>query len=283
MKSYYWIKVRHSLLQEREVATLSDHLWRRNMELNLLAGAYHKDGLLPPLEEMAWELRTSEEDLLEDLEALEERGLTEETEEGWFLPGWSDRQSPTSNADRQRRYRQRQKKKKKQKKEKKETTEEEIRDNRYIDNIPLRNAFNDTITGRNGSHNGTVTKRNGEEETEVPDLSEELGKTGEVMSYFLGKVSGSRLPSKDAPPSVWDQWIPASNTLLDYCGDNVSETLTLIDQTIDYMDEEGLAYSTPGSLVNTARMVQRRRNKTGDKPEDVYAAYKRLREAKVNA
>lgn len=315
MKSYYWIKVRHSTLQDREIATLSDRLWRRNMELNLLAGQEHKDGYLPDVSQMAWDLRLTDEELLEDLRALQDRGLVEEREEGWYVTRFSETQAPTSAADRMRRMRQRKRKeeKKSQKKKKKETETEEIID-RDIDNRSLRLRRNspvtdtlqnvtETVTARNRSEGNVtdrndsvtdrnrseetpedpvtdhVTKRNREEDGGESYLPEDLveSKTGDIMDYFLRRVDGAALPDPDNE-AAWERWIPSANRLLDFCADDVQETKRLIDQTLDYMDENGLTYSTPASLINVARTVIRTKEKPTPSVNGAYDEYKRLRQ-----
>ena len=57
---------------------LPNHLWRRAVELFLLAGREGNDGALPPVEEMAWILRLSEDKVLEDLHGLAEVGVVHE-------------------------------------------------------------------------------------------------------------------------------------------------------------------------------------------------------------
>jgi len=49
-------------------------LWRRPVELFLLAGREGNEGALPPVEEMAWILRLSEDKVLEDLHGLVDLG-----------------------------------------------------------------------------------------------------------------------------------------------------------------------------------------------------------------
>jgi hypothetical protein len=86
---------------------LSNHLWRRAVELFLLAGREGNDGALPPVEEMAWILRLSEDKVLEDLHGLAEVGVVHEAKPGiWFVTNFKKRQTSESY-DRVKRYRER--------------------------------------------------------------------------------------------------------------------------------------------------------------------------------
>jgi len=98
-----WIKLYLEIMDDAKMGRLSDHLWRRTVEFFLLAGENDKDGLLPPVDDMAWRLRTSADDLTMDLNAM--RGVVvEPTPEGWFVTKFKDRQYSESY-ERVKRYR----------------------------------------------------------------------------------------------------------------------------------------------------------------------------------
>jgi hypothetical protein len=101
-----WIKLYVEILDDPKMGRLSNHLWRRAIELFLLAGKNGNDGLLPPVEEMAWVLRLSNDKLLEDLIGLAEVGVVHETPEGWVVTHFKDRQHSESY-ERVKRYRER--------------------------------------------------------------------------------------------------------------------------------------------------------------------------------
>jgi len=111
MKSHYWIKLYHEILDDAKMGRLKDHLWRRANELFLMAGEVHNAGHLPSLADMAWRLRLDDEELLEDLHLLEEVHIVTQLDDGgWFVTNFADRQSAMSGAERQKRYRERQQK-----------------------------------------------------------------------------------------------------------------------------------------------------------------------------
>jgi hypothetical protein len=73
---------------------LPNHLWRRAVELFLLAGRGGNDGALPPVEEMVWILWLEKDKLLEDLHDLVEIGVVRETQPGkWVVTNYSKRQA----------------------------------------------------------------------------------------------------------------------------------------------------------------------------------------------
>lgn len=107
MASNYWIKLYHEILHDRKMATLSDHLYRRVIELFLLAGETDQDGALPDVADMAWILRADEPALLDDLRALAKVGITTDTDNGWLVTNFVERQAPSDPEARVRRHRER--------------------------------------------------------------------------------------------------------------------------------------------------------------------------------
>lgn len=105
MPSHYWIKLYHEILDDPKMGRLPDHLWRRVVEMFLLAGDYHDEAFLPPVGDMAWRLRCSEEELLADLTALAEIDILEERDGRWYVTHFSERQAAVPDTERSRRYR----------------------------------------------------------------------------------------------------------------------------------------------------------------------------------
>jgi hypothetical protein len=107
MTTKYWVKLYIEILDDPKMGRLPNHLWRRAVELFLLAGRKGNDGALPPVEEMAWTLRLDIDKVLEDLHDLAEVGVVHEAEPGvWFVTHFKDRQTSESY-DRVKRYRER--------------------------------------------------------------------------------------------------------------------------------------------------------------------------------
>jgi DNA-binding transcriptional regulator YhcF (GntR family) len=146
MASKYWIKLYHEVLHDPKMGRLSDRLWRRVMELFLLAGEYDQDGQLPSLFDMAWTLRISEDELSADLAALEKTGIIRQQDGGWFVTNFSKRQAAVPDAERVQRYRKRQ------------------RQEQYYGNAP--------VTNRNTDGNDSVVDTDTDTDTD-PDIEEE--------------------------------------------------------------------------------------------------------------
>jgi DnaD/phage-associated family protein len=103
-----WIKLYLEIVQDSKMAKLPNHLWRRAVELFLLAGGNGNDGALPPVEEMAWRLRLEETKLIEDLLGLAEVGVVHEAEPGkWVVVNFAKRQAAIVSTDRVREHRKR--------------------------------------------------------------------------------------------------------------------------------------------------------------------------------
>ena len=151
MASKYWIKLYHEILDDAKMGKLSDRLWRRAIELFLLAGDSDSEGQLPSLENIAWRLRISEEEILSDLQALAEPGVNiiERWSDCWAVTKFEDRQAPIPAEERSRQFRDRERKE------------------NYYETETERNANEErTQTERNvrGSDIGTNTEENTEAE-----------------------------------------------------------------------------------------------------------------------
>lgn len=108
MSTDYWIKLYIEIIDDPKMATLPDRLWRRVIELFLLAGKYGKGGLLPNAKQLAWMLRMPPDDLELDLVQIASTGIIQQTPEGgWFVIQFETRQAPVPTAERMRKSRER--------------------------------------------------------------------------------------------------------------------------------------------------------------------------------
>lgn len=110
MASKYWIKVYHEILDDPKMGRMPDRLWRRTIELFLIAGEQDNEGHLPKLGDMAYRLRLSDDELAEDLDELQKMNIIHNDDGVWIVTKFAERQSPDSDAERMRRYRERQRK-----------------------------------------------------------------------------------------------------------------------------------------------------------------------------
>jgi hypothetical protein len=89
MRTRKWIKLDTAMLNDLTISRLPDHLWRRLVDLFLLASGEGDAVALPPVSEMAWRLHLPEDRLLEDLHRLEEVGLVHaQPDAGSQPPQW---------------------------------------------------------------------------------------------------------------------------------------------------------------------------------------------------
>lgn len=105
MSSNYWIKLYIEILNDPKMARLSDRLFRRTIELFLLAGAQGLDGLLPSLEDMAWQLRIFPQKLTAEMQALKEVDILDYSDGSWNVVNFKSRQSPVDTNERVKRHR----------------------------------------------------------------------------------------------------------------------------------------------------------------------------------
>lgn len=105
--SKYWIKLYHDILDDPKMGTMSDRLWRRTIELFLVAGECAMGGHLPKTEELTYRLfRVDHDDqFMEDLAALEKKGIVTRENGVYRITKWEKRQGPMSSTERTRRYR----------------------------------------------------------------------------------------------------------------------------------------------------------------------------------
>ena len=87
-----WIKLYVEIVDDPKMGRLSDGHWRIAIELFVLAGENGQDGILPPVEDMAWKLRRSVDELTTALNALSHVGIVDETPQGWNVTHFKDRQ-----------------------------------------------------------------------------------------------------------------------------------------------------------------------------------------------
>ncbi|GAP10598.1 hypothetical protein BECAL_01771 [Bellilinea caldifistulae] len=145
-----WIKLYIEILDDPKMGRMSDRLFRRAIELFLMAGRSGNDGVLPPVDDLAWILRIEETTLVEDLHSLAAVGIVHEQEPGiWVVTNFAERQDADTSAERIANYR----------KQKRVTK-------RY-------STRNDDVTKRYNNSNEHETKRYGDKEEEVEEDKEE--------------------------------------------------------------------------------------------------------------
>lgn len=96
----YWMKLYIEILDDPKMATLPDRLWRRTIELFLVAKKLHLDGHLPDTRQIAWLLRMNADDLEHDMSQIATTGIVTREVNGWFIPNFVKRQAAVPDIER---------------------------------------------------------------------------------------------------------------------------------------------------------------------------------------
>ena len=107
MAGKYYIKLFHVILDDPKMGTLGDRLWRRTIELFLMAGELDEDGWLPDIGEMSWRLRTDIATMKQELQELKKHEIVTHKKDRWFVVNFSKRQAAMSKKDLMRKKRKR--------------------------------------------------------------------------------------------------------------------------------------------------------------------------------
>ena len=111
--SRLWIKLWYDFLHDRKMRTLPEFEQLRCIKLLLIAGEFDQNGLLPPVETIAYDFGLVTKDAItkvrSTLTRLQQAGVVGKSKEGWFIVKWDKRQSAfdSTNAERQKRFRDR--------------------------------------------------------------------------------------------------------------------------------------------------------------------------------
>lgn len=265
MASKYWIKLYHEILHDPKMGRMSDTLWRRTIELFLLAGEFDQDGVLPSIEEMSWTLRITEDECNETLHQLQRLQIVHCNDKGeWVVTKFLDRQSAANNTERSRQFRQRKQREKRMQPLRQAPEEPESNQNQPIEapkepepeilepSLPetkmQRNVAPDTdsdITPNGVSDQSSLTKQ---------DIIE-LGKLQpkKALSLEFTRLTGIPEPDNKTDKKFW--WSSIGRFW------EVSETdidigLPLMRKTVKTMKADGLLISDPNSLIKTARAIR---------------------------
>lgn len=150
-KNNYWMKLWFEILGDPKMGRLPDRLWRRVIELFLIAGQNGEEGKLPELVDMAWQLKLSEKALQNDLEKIQETGIVKPLEDGsWIVTNFQKRNKSVTGTQRVKDYRDR--------------TRYEISNAVETEDDKKCNA---SVTGRYKNCNADVTMRYQEEEVDT--------------------------------------------------------------------------------------------------------------------
>lgn len=108
MANGFWIKLYHEILYDPKMGRLPDNVWRRCIELFLMAGERAEGGKLPPVSDMTWSLRINPSQFEDEISQLLEVGILSTDEDGGlYVTKFRERQGRIPAADKQKAYRDR--------------------------------------------------------------------------------------------------------------------------------------------------------------------------------
>jgi hypothetical protein len=94
-----WLRLYDDLLDDPKVQRLEPYLFKAWINLLCLANKSETRGLLPPLADIAWRLRMSEEETEAILDALTAAGLIDEMNGHRVPHNWGERQKPSDDGN----------------------------------------------------------------------------------------------------------------------------------------------------------------------------------------
>lgn len=244
MASNFWIKLYHEILHDPKMGKLPDNVWRRAIELFLLAGELDDGGKLPDTEDLSWHLhRPSMEELETELAHLEKVEILTRLEDGWLVTKFAERQKAIGDAERAKAYRDRKR--------------------RQIE--PETQKSNGTDTTELQERHESVTKR----DTDI-DIDKEIlpkgnsGKKPQVGSEKWNnankKVVGDKFleltqlkpPTNDKTKGAWWGWL---YEIFEMAGKDAAETCRVMGIVVGYMRGRHTDITSPKSLISYSRVV----------------------------
>lgn len=231
MASKYWIKLYQEILQDPKMGMLSDNLWRRTIELFLLAGELSSDdeqerGVLPSTKEIAWLLRQPVTGLEQELTELAQVGILTRLETGWLVTNFAKRQAEVQPAERMKRYRERQRK-------------QRFVEAEAIEELPKNSGGEgELIYTRNVTDD--VTKRNTDIESESESES--------LLSYDNNGPQSASLPVEpiveipeiaNPPPTERASLTPTQRNVLALFGAKRFKTVAMADTIVELTEKYG--------------------------------------------
>jgi len=197
MTQPYWIKLYLEILNDPKMSRLSDRLFRRTIELFLIAGSTDRSGVLPPVADIAWQLRQPLQKITADLQSLQDVGILTFKEGLWNVTHFEIRQSPTDGKERTRRFRDTKKQEQYQPPSSKENSQDvTFRYNPVTSNIPtsetIRYIDTDTESDQETESDPEVDTEAEENRPPSPAPSELFtlyqSEIGDLTSYIAASI-----------------------------------------------------------------------------------------------
>lgn len=229
MPSKYWIKLYHEILDDPKMGRLPDILFRRTIEVFLLAGDFNQGGLLPSLSDMAWRLRANEESLESDLIELIRHGIIKQDGGDYSVAHFAERQAAMSPAEKMRRQRAEKKK------------------DEYYQFVP------DPVTGRVTEGNTDIDI---DKEIDTDSDIEQTPENTELFQAIVKKfteMTGIKKPRNTN--HLQERWFQPIFDIMDIAELDQSTALWLVADGIYRNQSENLNISSPKSILSSINTI----------------------------
>lgn len=266
MAAYQWIKIYHEILDDPKMGRMNDHLWRRTIEIFLIAGKVEKNGILPTVEDMAWTLRTTVDDINTCLDEMEKLGIISKVGDEIIVTHYAERQSTNlTGAERTKRYR--------EKKSLCHGSDADVTEQSYgcIQQNKIKNKIKNKINNKDLTAIAVVESENS---TSVDDFEEKLNnpKTEIIKKEPSDPDYWSFLKEKEPLGIAFYEatrlypvgkqfglWVKGFNALSE-----AGITPEVIPRAVKKMREQGLTIKSPESILAIAREIMINAGKAKD-------------------
>ena len=237
MASKYWIKLYHEILDDPKMGLMSDRLFRRTIEMLLMAGEYDEKGTLPKIGDMAWRLRMDTEMLETDLVELANDGIVQQIDGKWIVANFEERQEAMQPAEKMRR---------KRIEDKKETYYHPVTEPVTVSNTDKIRIDTDKDIDKEPFAKKPAKKR-----------SPRQLMNSRLCEYF-SEISGIPVPkpeTKAQKSSFGTRWSAPIFHIMKSVEDNEDNAMALIDESYKRLAKNGMTISSPQSLINTCDAI----------------------------
>ena len=243
-----WIKLYTEILSDPKMGRMNDKMFRRTIELFLIAGKEDRDGMLPSLDDIAWSLHSTVKEIQTVLSDLKTIGIIEEKSEGYLIEHFSERQNSDSSRS-------------------------EI-NRRYYENSKLRKSeiqTSENLNKTSESDNSQSENKTGKK-SEIQTLEEEVEEEVEVEEELKKELKKETPPAKKTatePKQKYGQFhnVLLTNTEYAKLCEQFSDADTRIENFSASKAAKGYTYKSDYAAILTWARKDAEKPKVPPKPE----------------
>lgn len=248
--AYNWAKVYIEILDDPKMGVLPDNLWRRVIELILIAKRFDRGGLLPGILEIAWTLHTSVEVVEADLAQIAKSGIVEQRADGWFLPKFAKRQAPDPVVERVRNFRERQ-------------VKQDGNDN-------VTESYQTRLDETRQDSDKTTGAQNAPEPKKLTTLQQAQATLENEFSTITAIPLPNRKTDKEKKSAAAGWWHPLTE-IWELENKDVEKAKRLIRLSVDKLRVGGMTVADPRSILKTAISIHGNgKSQHAEQPRKVY-------------